>query len=239
MQTTFIWLKKVVFRLITANTRRLVSNCIMQMSSFSHLQPILIPFHFFSSWMIHMERQLGSSSGLKTDASLVNQLDDRCRLLMTGLSHAQSLSNWITTTLNICAVLSKPMSKSAVLALCRSVELLKAIDFTFHRHSLNISKSVNHVILHLMLKAAAILEKCHLRAKAEKRSTRRHEEILAAFQVRMIRFFGTIEKQKNKQTRIELRLYFSSLQSYQPMPIRSSSPRSKTALRGRQIGAPS
>ena len=77
----------------------------------------------------------------------------------------------------------QPMAKAAVLSLCRSIELLKAIHFTFHRHSLNITKSVNHVILHSTLKAAAILEKCHLRAKAEKRSTRRHDEILAAFQI--------------------------------------------------------
>ena len=79
---------------------------------------------------------------------------------------------------------SELVTRSAVLSLCRSVELLKAVHFTFHRHSLNITKSVNHVILHLKLRAAGILEKCQLRAKAEKsRSTRRHDEILAAFQI--------------------------------------------------------
>merc|ERR1719383_342820 len=75
------------------------------------------------------------------------------------------------------------MAKTAVLSLCRALELLKAIHFTFHRHSLSISKSVNHVVLHLTLKAVGILDRCRLRAKAEKRSTRRHEEILAAFQI--------------------------------------------------------
>ena len=130
-----------------------------------------------------MERHLGSSSDLKSDTPLVDQLEERCDLLIAGLAHAQSLSAWIATTLNVCAVLSKPMAKSAVLALCRALELLKAIHFTFHRHSLSISKSVNHVLLHLTLKATGIVDRCQIRAKAEKRSTRRHEEILAGFYI--------------------------------------------------------
>ena len=133
--------------------------------------------------MIHMERHLGSSSDFKSDTPLVDQLEERSNLLIAGLRHAQHLSSSISATLNVCAILSKPIAKAAVLSLCRSIELLKAIHFTFHRHTLNISKSVNHVILHTTLKAAAILEKCQLRAKAEKRSTKRHDEILAAFQI--------------------------------------------------------
>ena len=47
------------------------------------------------------------------------------------------------------------MTKTAVLALCKLVELLKAIEHTFHRRSMLIAESVNHIVQYLSFMALA------------------------------------------------------------------------------------
>ena len=60
---------------------------------------------------------------------------------------AFTISNFMGTLLNLHYVLRRPMTKSAVLAVCRMAELLKSIQATYHRSSLKmieyISLSVN------------------------------------------------------------------------------------------------
>ena len=51
-----------------------------------------------------------------------------------------------------------PMTKSAVLALCKLVELLKAIEHTFHRRSMFIAESLTHIIQYLSYLALASME---------------------------------------------------------------------------------
>ena len=57
--------------------------------------------------------------------------------------------------MNLHAALSKPMTKTAVLALCKLIELLKAIEHTFHRRSMLIAESVNHIVQYLSFMALA------------------------------------------------------------------------------------
>ena len=57
--------------------------------------------------------------------------------------------------MNLHVALSKPMTKTAVLALCKLVELMKAIEHTFHRRSMLIAESVNHIVQHLSFMALA------------------------------------------------------------------------------------
>ena len=47
----------------------------------------------------------------------------------------------------------KPMTKTFVLALCQLVELLKAIEHTFHRRSMLVAESINHILQHLVFMA--------------------------------------------------------------------------------------
>ena len=49
---------------------------------------------------------------------------------------AYSISNYISTLLNLHVVMERSMTKSGVLAVCRMAELLKSIQYTFHRCSL-------------------------------------------------------------------------------------------------------
>ena len=67
-------------------------------------------------------------------------------LLLQGLLYAYSIRQLVSTTLNLHVSLQKPMTKASVLAMCRVVELLKAIEHTFHRRTMLLAESLNHIV---------------------------------------------------------------------------------------------
>ena len=69
--------------------------------------------------------------------------------------YAYNINHLVRTYMNLHVALSKPMTKTAVLALCKLVELLKAIEHTFHRRSMLIAESVNHIVQYLSFMALA------------------------------------------------------------------------------------
>ncbi|XP_014677471.1 PREDICTED: WASH complex subunit 7-like [Priapulus caudatus] len=70
-----------------------------------------------SSWMIKME----ATFKMNTD-----DLNKQCVLFIQGLLFAYNVSHQVRTIMNLHVALSKPMTRTSVLALCRLVELLKA-----------------------------------------------------------------------------------------------------------------
>ena len=70
-------------------------------------------------------------------------------LYLQGLLFAHNISHLVKTIMNLHVALSKPMTKTFVLALCQLIELLKAIEHTFHRRSMLIAESINHIQQHL------------------------------------------------------------------------------------------
>jgi len=72
---------------------------------------------------------------------------------MQGLLYAYSIRQLVTTTLNLHVSLQKPMTKASVLAMCRLVELLKAIEHTFHRRTMLLAESLNHIVQNVGHKA--------------------------------------------------------------------------------------
>jgi WASH complex subunit 7 len=54
-------------------------------------------------------------------------------LLLQGVIFANEITNLYTILTNMSASLSKVMTKSSVLSLCHLVELLKAIQMTYHK----------------------------------------------------------------------------------------------------------
>ena len=69
--------------------------------------------------------------------------------------------------MNLHLAMNVPMTKSAVLALCKLVELLKAIEHTFHRRSMFVAQSLSHIIQHLSYLALAALETVKVRPKGQ------------------------------------------------------------------------
>lgn len=55
---------------------------------------------------------------------------------------AYNISNYIGILLNLHFHLKRPMTKSGVLAVCRMAELLKSIQYTFHRRSMTVVEFV-------------------------------------------------------------------------------------------------
>ncbi|KAK3730652.1 hypothetical protein QZH41_008272, partial [Actinostola sp. cb2023] len=127
-----------------------------------------------SSWMVHME------SSLNKGGSLVDDLNTRCILFVQGILYAFNLNNLIRTVMNLHLVLSKPMTKTAVLALCRLTELLKAIEHTFHRRSMLIAENVNHIIQHLTFLVLSCIDAAKKRVSADKKYTDKRLDVLAA-----------------------------------------------------------
>jgi len=59
--------------------------------------------------------------------------------------------------MNLHVTLAKPMTKTAVHALCRLIELLKAIEHTYHRRSMLIAVTINNVQCHLAFTALSAI----------------------------------------------------------------------------------
>ncbi|CAL1541419.1 unnamed protein product [Lymnaea stagnalis] len=127
-----------------------------------------------AAWMVRME------SSLERGSTLMEDLNNRCVLFIQGLLHAYNISHLVRTVMNLQVSLSKPMSKAAVLSLCRLVELLKAIEFTFHRRTMLVSESINHIIQHLSFKALNAIGTAKKRIMSDKRYSERRLDVLSA-----------------------------------------------------------
>jgi WASH complex subunit 7 len=64
------------------------------------------------------------------------------------------MSNMVKTLLTLHLRLGKPMSKSSVLSICRIVELIKCVQYTFHRQAITVADhlllTINHYELALL-----------------------------------------------------------------------------------------
>ena len=62
-----------------------------------------------------------------------------------------SIANLVHTLLGLHQHLNKPMTKTGVLAICRLIELLKCIQYTFHRRALVVAEYLVLIINHYEL----------------------------------------------------------------------------------------
>ncbi|XP_031573328.1 WASH complex subunit 4-like [Actinia tenebrosa] len=156
-----------------------------------------------SSWMVHMESSLAKGD------SLVENLHTRCILFVQGILYAYNLSHLIRTVMNMHLVMSKPMTKTAVLALCRLIELLKAIESTFHRRSMLIAQNANHIVQHLTFLALSCIESAKKRVSADKKYTDKRLDVLAALVLVQTALNGPATKER--QLIVNLGLHVGTL----------------------------
>lgn len=62
-----------------------------------------------------------------------------------------NISNLLRTTVNLHSEQKTPMTKSGVLAICKLIELLKCIQYTFHRRSMTVATYITHIVNHYEL----------------------------------------------------------------------------------------
>ncbi|ESO99519.1 hypothetical protein LOTGIDRAFT_113446 [Lottia gigantea] len=127
-----------------------------------------------SAWMVKME------SNLARGGTLMEDLNNRAVLFIQGLLYACNLSHLIRTVMNLHVALQKPMTKTAVLSLCKLVELLKAIEHTFHRRTMLIAESINHIIQHLCFNALSSIALAKKRIISDKKYSERRLDVLSA-----------------------------------------------------------
>ena len=58
------------------------------------------------------------------------------------------MSNLVKTMLSLHSFMEKPMTRSAVLAVCRIIELIKCVQYTFHRCAMLVAEFVSLIINH-------------------------------------------------------------------------------------------
>ena len=79
-------------------------------------------------------------------------------IIFQGVALADSMRHTIETVMNLHLSTGKPMTTAEVLALFRMMALCKAVNETFHRHSVDVSKSSLHIIQHIQIQVLQILQ---------------------------------------------------------------------------------
>ncbi|KAL5013534.1 hypothetical protein ScPMuIL_007804 [Solemya velum] len=125
-------------------------------------------------WMVEME------SNLNQGTSLLAELNNRADLFIQGLLYAFNISHYVRTMMNLHVAMQKPMTKTAVLSLCRLVELLKAIEHTFHRRTMLVAESMNNIIQHLNFQVITSIETAKKRIISDKHYSERKLDVLSA-----------------------------------------------------------
>lgn len=64
-------------------------------------------------------------SSLTDSGKLADDLTRKCSLLVQGIRLAWNISHHVKTVMNLHVALSRPMTKTSVLALCKMIEMLK------------------------------------------------------------------------------------------------------------------
>ncbi|XP_049805094.1 WASH complex subunit 4 [Schistocerca nitens] len=158
--------------------------------------------HIFSlqvcCWMIQMEALLKSEhQNLK-----IEDISHRCNVFLQGVQYACWINHIVKTVTNLHVSLSKPMTKTEVMALCRLIELLKGIQHTYHVHYTTTSETVNHIFQLLSYQALIIITNVKKGLVQDKRYSEKHLDILSALVLaeRVLHGCGT------KDRRLVLRL---------------------------------
>ncbi|KAM9807729.1 WASH complex subunit 4 [Neosynchiropus ocellatus] len=132
---------------------------------------------FVTSWMMKMEAILSKEP--KSD-KLAEDLNVRCTVFVQGILYAYSISTIIKTTMNMYMSMQKPMTKTSVKALCRLVELLKAVEHTFHRRSMVVADSVSHISQQLQSQALNAIGMAKKRVVSDKKYSEQRLDVLSS-----------------------------------------------------------
>uniref|UniRef100_A0A672YK70 WASH complex subunit 4 n=1 Tax=Sphaeramia orbicularis TaxID=375764 RepID=A0A672YK70_9TELE len=132
---------------------------------------------FVTSWMMKMESILSKEH--KSD-KLAEDLNSRCNVFVQGILYAYSISTIIKTTMNMYMSMQRPMTKTSVKALCRLVELLKAVEHTFHRRSIVVADSVSHITQQLQSQALNAIGTAKKRVISDKKYSEQRLDVLSS-----------------------------------------------------------
>uniref|UniRef100_A0ABI7ZS81 WASH complex subunit 4 n=1 Tax=Felis catus TaxID=9685 RepID=A0ABI7ZS81_FELCA len=136
------------------------------------------------------------------DKKFYKSLLDICK---KGFLYAYSISTIIKTTMNLYMSMQKPMTKTSVKALCRLVELLKAIEHMFYRRSMVVADSVSHITQHLQHQALNSISVAKKRVISDKKYSEQRLDVLSA----LVLAENTLNGPSTKQRRLIVSLALS------------------------------
>ncbi|XP_008521079.2 WASH complex subunit 4 isoform X2 [Equus przewalskii] len=157
---------------------------------------------FVSSWMMKMESILSKEQRMDKFAE---DLTNRCNVFIQGFLYAYSISTIIKTTMNLYMSMQKPMTKTSVKALCRLVELLKAVEHMFYRRSMVVADSVSHITQHLQHQALNSISVAKKRVISDKKYSEQRLDVLSA----LVLAENTLNGPSTKQRRLIVSLALS------------------------------
>ncbi|KAK7813734.1 hypothetical protein U0070_001440, partial [Myodes glareolus] len=157
---------------------------------------------FVSSWMMKMESMLSKEQRMDKFAE---DLTNRCNVFIQGFLYAYSISTIIKTTMNLYMSMQKPMTKTSVKALCRLIELLKAIEHMFYRRSMVVADSVSHITQHLQHQALNSIAVAKKRVISDKKYSEQRLDVLSA----LVLAENTLNGPSTKQRRLIVSLALS------------------------------
>ncbi|XP_062316984.1 WASH complex subunit 4 isoform X1 [Osmerus eperlanus] len=132
---------------------------------------------FVTSWMMKMEAILSKEQ--RSDR-LAEDLSGRCNIFVQGILYAYSIGTIIKTTMNLYMSMQRPMTKTSVKALCRLVELLKAVEHMFHRRSMVVADSVSHITQQLQSQALHAIAIAKKRVVSDKKYSEQRLDVLSS-----------------------------------------------------------
>ncbi|KAG5273076.1 hypothetical protein AALO_G00147380 [Alosa alosa] len=157
---------------------------------------------FVTSWMMKMESILSKE---QRPEKLAEDLSSRCNVFVQGILYAYSLSTIIKTTMNMYMSMQRPMTKTSVKALCRLVELLKAVEHTFHRRSMVVADSVSHITQQLQSQALTAIATAKKRVISDKKYSEQRLDVLSA----LVLAENTLNGPSTKERRLVVSLALS------------------------------
>jgi WASH complex subunit 7 len=160
-----------------------------------------------SRWMVVME----SNTSRK---ELFKILHARSELFLDGLQYAFTIGNLFKNFVGLHLKLSVPMTQTHARCLCQLVELLKAIESTFHRRSSVIGETITLA----MKQVAALIEKglapIRLRMEGQKTYTDTQLDILAAARLSVSMLSGPTTNERRILLRLAMHVMLQDGMSY-------------------------
>ncbi|XP_053377942.1 WASH complex subunit 4-like isoform X3 [Mercenaria mercenaria] len=153
-----------------------------------------------TAWMVEME------TSLPRGKTLMEDLHSRSLLLIQGLLYGQQIQHLVRTVMNLHVSMQKPMTKTAVLALCKLTELLKAIELTFHRKTLLISEHVHHILQRISFQIMNSIATAKKRIISDRKYSERKLDVLSSLVLAETALAGPTTKERRLVARLALAL---------------------------------
>lgn len=118
---------------------------------------------------------------------ITDRVSRLCQVILQGVLYAYNVSHFLKTFTSLHGELGVPMKASQVKAMFRMMELLKAIEQTFHRRSMWVASTIQHIVQHYTYQSIYLVNECqklfNTRGDADKRYTAKSLDVTAALEL--------------------------------------------------------